>query len=869
MRALALLALLLPTTALAQIEAGPDDFGYVAYESAFVWEAIDAGTADLVGEGTLTLPWAFPFYGVDQSEVTIDGQGAITFDGGDPALTDECLPEHSLDIAVYWDDDLTATDVFAEVRTSPDRLVIKWLVDSNSHPGSGSFQARLFATGVIEFHYDDLDFAHPLANNGRSAVVGIQDRAGSAFLDVVCEASTLGPVLGLTMEVCVDEDGDESCANADCDDDDPLRFPGNTEICNGLDEDCSGSAADEADGDGDGVRICDGDCDDDNADTSPDDPEICDGEDNDCDGTVPDDELDLDTDGVSACDGDCDDDDVLNFPGNVEACDGQDNDCNGSADFVGDELDGDSDGSWSCADCDDADPARTPGADEACDAVDNDCDGLVPADEVDDDGDGFLACAECDDAAVAIHPDQVESCNGVDDNCDLVVSGEITLGELDYFGGTTLFRNLYGLRFEVDEAAIFAGLDAEVSQESGDTLQYVLFEAPAVIGPWTLVAEVSQDFPTETNGFEWHGSDPMPYLLQPGQLYMAGVYSNTITGNIRFTNEEDVAFPIELGFGRIRIGSGAQNVSGPESGMELGPRDFGYAVRLRFGLEGDWDGDGWWGCEECDDLDAARFPGQDELCDGLDNDCDDGTWAGKGPEADADADGALNCAECDDADPLNFPGNAEVCDEQDNDCDPDTDEIVDGDGDGYSLCAGDCDDADPTRGIGLTELCNGRDDDCDDDTLETEDNDGDGVSACDGDCDDTDPERGPSLPEQCNGVDDDCDGALPDDEADVDGDDVSLCEGDCDDTNGAVSPSNGEITRTSCADGLDNDCDGLVDDGDPGCGAEAPVEDPVVEGCDCESSLGGGRASGGLALLGLLGFRRRSAGSGPTGRAAS
>jgi MYXO-CTERM domain-containing protein len=70
--------------------------------------------------------------------------------------------------------------------------------------------------------------------------------------------------------------------------------------------------------------------------------------------------------------------------------------------------------------------------------------------------------------------------------------------------------------------------------------------------------------------------------------------------------------------------------------------------------------------DDCDDGNAARFPGNTELCDGFDNDC-----SGDLPpvEGDDDADGALNCGDCDPADATVFPGATETCDGIDHDCD--------------------------------------------------------------------------------------------------------------------------------------------------------------------------------------------------------
>jgi len=94
----------------------------------------------------------------------------------------------------------------------------------------------------------------------------------------------------------VDVDGDGSTADVDCDDTDPTRLPGAEELCDGVDNDCSGQPGeDEVDDDADGVRACEGDCDDDDGGVHPDADEACDGVDEDCDGVV-------DDNPVEACD---------------------------------------------------------------------------------------------------------------------------------------------------------------------------------------------------------------------------------------------------------------------------------------------------------------------------------------------------------------------------------------------------------------------------------------------------------------------------------------------------------------------------------------------------------------------------------------
>ena len=143
---------------------------------------------------------------------------------------------------------------------------------------------------------------------------------------------------------------------------------------------------------------------------------------------------------------------------------------------------------------------------------------------------------------------------------------------------------------------------------------------------------------------------------------------------------------------------------------------------------------------------------------------------------------------------------------------------MDGDGDGWTDCAGDCDDSDPMTSPGAPESCDGADNDCDGAVPPDEaDGDGDSWMVCNGDCDDGDPSSWPGALELCDAIDNDRDWTVPADEADGDGDSWMVCEGDCDDSAAAVNPGATEAGVGPCADGIDNDCDGWVDSTDDGC----------------------------------------------------
>lgn len=309
--------------------------------------------------------------------------------------------------------------------------------------------------------------------------------------------------------------------------------------------------------------------------------------------------------------------------------------------------------------------------------------------------------------------------------------------------------------------------------------------------------------------------------------------------------------------------------------------------------------------------------------------------------------------DCDDADALNYPGNAEVCDGQDNNCNEDVDaddaeinpdelvhQLPDADGDFYTpnptadpilackldgpsgmvpveqlLPGADCDDGNPQVNPGAQEICDGVDNDCDmavdgldDDVVGTSpyrpDRDGDGhgdprgaplelcpISAPDDlvavdddlgpDCNDNEPLAWTGAAEVCDDVDNDCNGqvdeiratqplpeevgarpAWPDEDSDGYGDPERVnfvCESadhglvfdrtDCNDDDAAIHPGAAEIYGND----VNEDC------------ANGPGQQWVAGGCSCSTDPSP-TAAPFFALLALAGARRRRTLQGPQAR---
>ncbi len=655
-----------------------------------------------------------------------------------------------------------------------------------------------------------------------------------------------------------DDDGDGYCESSncigaflpdDCDDGTAARSPGNVEntfvLCDDdIDNNCS--PMDEADqndddcaqwADNDGDGYCEdgsncidgletGDCNDDEVNEDPGNPEntfaLCDdGLDNDCDGFADEDDDDesgnaapgtecspwTDSDGDGQCESDfcvdsspdsandCDDTDAEEFDRPEEAVefcnDGKDNDCDGSIDI----NDGDCGGT-----------------------EDLDNDGFCPNGEdlTGEDGtggpDGFCTTLaeqagepDCEESNPSVHPDMPETvadnidqnCDGADDcyedtdNDDFGTATVVTATTTDC--ATEAFVSRFNNDCDDSENSTFPGAPEDpgdgVDQDCDTVDMCYVDDDNDNFGTTVLRNGLSlsctNDNARAPVNTDCEDTAPNNY---PGNTEVCDGFDNNCVGGV----DEPGPSVTYMSWYRDADGDGRGDVNDMQSTCDGAPA--GYVASQ----------------DDCDDNDGLNFPGNPEVCDGQDNDCngldDAGSPGTDGWETDNDGDGQRECeADCDDTNAQRFNGNPEIpANNLDNDCNNRELCYIDGDGDTYgndgastqqsaqgapawactasglSPVANDCNDADNTINVAAPEgIADNVDQNCDGIELCFEDNDNDthgidtgatvnspnlscqqaGESRFADDCDDTDDTIYEGAPEILNdGIDQDCNG---------------------------------------------------------------------------------------------------------------
>jgi hypothetical protein len=232
------------------------------------------------------------------------------------------------------------------IHSSHDDLTLTLKISDQDEPAT---ELRCTVYSTISLEGDDIADCAPYSESGYTEVT----IPAASLLDGVdvlevkvkdeCSNETFAStsILVRVSHSANDDDGDGfdelNPDHTDCDDTDPLTYPGATEIHDDKDNDCDGEVDESTDGsddDGDGMTEAEGDCNDYDYDTYPGAPELSDQVDNNCDGTVDEGTslYDDDGDGFAEVDNDCDDTNPDISPAATEYCDGLDNNCNGLKD---------------------------------------------------------------------------------------------------------------------------------------------------------------------------------------------------------------------------------------------------------------------------------------------------------------------------------------------------------------------------------------------------------------------------------------------------------------------------------------------------------------------------------------------------------
>ena len=556
------------------------------------------------------------------------------------------------------------------------------------------------------------------------------------------------------------------------------------------------------------------------------------------------------------------------------ACERADQPKDSNTDETGEtQTDMDGDGWNAPADCDDESAAINPGAAEVCDDLDNDCDGLVDDNATDattwyadSDSDGYggsqfqeTACdapagfvdgsTDCNDLDADTYPGADELCDGGDNDCDGSVDEDDAVDAAEWY---------------FDEDGDGYGIDSDTVTACDGPRDYVSHAGDCDDEDPAFHPGASESDCADANDYNCDGSVGYEDLDADGFAACEDCDDNDATAN---PDGSETCDDVDNDCDGV-IDDDASDVSTWYADADGDSYGSANSSVVACDPPGGFVADN----TDCDDLDAAAFPGGAEVCDDADNDCDGSVDEGVGSEwyADADGDGygdasqtteaceapagyVANGDDCDDTSASTSPAAYEICDSVDNDCDGQTDEAdainsstfyVDGDNDGYgdssattTSCSaptgyaandGDCNDADSAVSPAATEVCDSVDNDCDGQTDEPDasgastwyiDNDGDAyggsgsTTACD----------------QPNGYvnnQDDCD------DADSSSTNTTI-DGDCDGTTTALDCDDTDAASTYVED--DEDCDGTLTADD--CDDTSATSTIVADDADCDGTV--------------------------------